>query len=247
MNVASLPDALLLLPRPFKRALALGADALMCVATVWMAINLRLESWTPWSTSHFTASVGSMAFALPLFIVFGLYREIFRFSGLPAFATVMKAVAVYGLIFCFAFTLVSVPGVPRSVGILQPVLLFLGVTFSRALVRFWLGGNSQIIASHDNVPRALIYGAGSAGRQLAAALKTSPELVVVGLLDDDDRLHGQVLNGLKILDPAKIVGLVNKLRVTQVFLAIPSASRARRNEILELVRAAHVQVCARPM
>jgi FlaA1/EpsC-like NDP-sugar epimerase len=242
----SLTDFLLLLPRPFKRALALGADAVMCVITVWMAFNLRLESWTPWSTAHFTASVGAMAFALPLFIVFGLYREIFRYSGLPAFTTVMRAVAGYGVIFFFAFTLISVPGVPRSVGILQPVLLLLGVTLSRAFVRFWLGGNYQIIASHDNVPRALIYGAGSAGRQLAAALKTSPELVVVGLMDDDDRLHGQVLNGLKIYDPAKMVALVTKLHVTQVFLAMPSASRARRNEILELVRAAHVQVRTLP-
>jgi FlaA1/EpsC-like NDP-sugar epimerase len=96
------------------------------------------------------------------------------------------------------------------------------------------------------LPQVLIYGAGSAGRQLAAALKTSPELVVVGLLDDDDRLHGQVLNGLKIYDPATLLDLVAKLRVTQVFLALPSASRARRNEILELVRSARVQVRTLP-
>ena len=61
-----------------------------------------------------------------------------------------------------------------------------------------------------------------------------------------DRLHGQVLNGLKIYDPAKIVALVTKLHVTQVFLAMPSTLRARRNEILELVRAAHVQVRTLP-
>jgi FlaA1/EpsC-like NDP-sugar epimerase len=72
------------------------------------------------------------------------------------------------------------------------------------------------------------------------------EVVLVGFLDDDDRLHGQVLNGLKIDDPAKVLALVAKLRVTQVFLAIPSATRARRNEILELVRAAHVQVRTLP-
>jgi FlaA1/EpsC-like NDP-sugar epimerase len=92
----------------------------------------------------------------------------------------------------------------------------------------------------------LIYGAGSAGRQLVAALKTSSELVVVGLLDDDDRLHGQVLNGLKIYDPSKLGTLKIKLHVNQVFLAMPSTSRLRRNEILNLVRAAHVQVRTLP-
>jgi FlaA1/EpsC-like NDP-sugar epimerase len=246
MKTADLTDFLLVLPRPVKRALALGADAFVCAITVWMAFNLRLESWTAWSPAHFTAFVGAVAFALPLFIVFGLYRAIFRYAGLPALMTVLKAVALYALLYCFAFAVVGVPGVPRTVGVLQPLLLLLGVTLSRAFVRYWLGGIYLGIVHRERLPRVLIYGAGSAGRQLAAALKTSPELVVVGLLDDDDRLHGQVLNGLKIYDPATLVALVAKLRVTQVFLALPSASRARRNEILELVRSAHVQVRTLP-
>ena len=226
--------------------MALGADALICAITVWMAFDLRFESWTAWSHAHFTAFVGAMAFALPLFIVFGLYRAIFRYTGLPALISVLKAVAIYAFIYAFAFTAVGVPGVPRSVGILQPMLLLLGVALSRAFVRYWLGGVYQGILNRESLPRVLIYGAGSAGRQLAAALKTSPELVVVGLLDDDDRLHGQVLNGLKIYNPSAMVALVVKLRVTQVFLAMPSASRARRNQILELVHAAHVQVRTLP-
>jgi FlaA1/EpsC-like NDP-sugar epimerase len=246
MHTASLTDFLLLLPRPLKRAMALGADALMCAITVWMAFNLRFEVWTDWSPAHFTAFAGAAAFALPLFIVFGLYRAIFRYAGLPALMTVLKAVAIYAVIYGFAFTWVGVPGVPRSVGLLQPLLLLLGVTLSRAFVRYWLGGIYQGILGRSGLPQVLIYGAGSAGRQLAAALKTSPELVVVGLLDDDERLHGQVLNGLKIYDPGAVVSLASKLRVTQVFLAIPSVSRARRNEILELVRAARVQVRTLP-
>jgi FlaA1/EpsC-like NDP-sugar epimerase len=246
MNLSFLTKHLLMLPRPVKRALALGADALVCGITVWMAFNLRLEAWTPWSHAHFIAFMGAVAFALPLFIVFGLYRAIFRYAGLPALMTVLKAVALYAVIYCFAFAVVGVPGVPRTVGVLQPLLLLLGVTLSRAFVRYWLGGIYLGIVHRERLPRVLIYGAGSAGRQLAAALKTSSELVVVGLLDDDDLLHGQVLNGLKIYDPAAIVALVAKLRVTHVFLALPSASRGRRNEILELVRAAHVQVRTLP-
>jgi FlaA1/EpsC-like NDP-sugar epimerase len=246
MKFSFLTNLLLMLPRPVKRALALGADAFVCAITVWMAFNLRFEAWTPWSHAHFVAFVGAVAFALPLFIVFGLYRAIFRYAGLPALMTVLKAVAFYAVLYCFAFAVVGVPSVPRTVGVLQPLLLLLGVTLSRAFVRYWLGGIYLGIVHRERLPRVLIYGAGSAGRQLAAALKTSPQLVVVGLLDDDSRLHGQVLNGLKIYDPAAMVALVPKLSVTQVFLAIPSASRVRRNEILELVRAAHVQVRTLP-
>jgi len=132
------------------------------------------------------------------------------------------------------------------VGVLQPIFVLLGVAFSRALGRLWLGGFYQGRLARQLLPRVLIYGAGSAGRQLAAALKTSPEVVLVGYLDDDDRLHGHVLNGLKIHNPQHLLVVVNGQQITQVYLAIPSASRARRNEILEAVRAAQVQVRTLP-
>ncbi len=246
MNKVSVNSLFLLLSRPVKRSLAFGADVLICAITVWVAFNLRLETWTAWSYAHFTAFAGAVAIALPLFIISGLYRAIFRYAGLPALMTVLKAVAVYLFIYCLIFTVIGVPGVPRSLGILQPLLLLLGVTLSRAFVRYWLGAIHLGARGRSGLPQVLIYGAGSAGRQLAAALKTSPEIVVVGFLDDDESLHGQVLNGLKIYNPSTMTHLVAKLRVTQVFLAMPSVSRARRNEILELVRAAHVQVRTLP-
>jgi len=237
---------LIALPRPVKRIVAVAVDGALCVLTVWAAFDLRFDAWTPWSSAHAVASMVSFALAVTIFIGFGLYRAIFRYAGLPALITVLKAIGAYSVLYALVMTLISVPGIPRTVGVLQPLLLLIAITLSRVVARVWLGGIYRGILSRQNLPRVLIYGAGSAGRQLAAALKTSPELVVVGLLDDDDRLHGQVLNGLKIHNPADLVELVEKFRINQVFLAIPSVNRARRNEILELVRAAHVQVRTLP-
>ena len=237
---------LIALPRPVKRIVAVAVDGALCVLTVWAAFDLRFDAWTPWSSAHAVASLVSFALAVTIFIGFGLYRAIFRYAGLPALITVLKAIGAYSVLYALVMTLISVPGIPRTVGVLQPLLLLIAITLSRVVARVWLGGIYRGILSRQNLPRVLIYGAGSAGRQLAAALKTSPELVVVGLLDDDDRLHGQVLNGLKIHNPADLVELVEKFRINQVFLAIPSVNRARRNEILELVRAAHVQVRTLP-
>lgn len=237
---------LIALPRPVKRIVAVAVDGALCVLTVWAAFDLRFDAWTTWSSAHAVASLVSFVLAVTIFIGFGLYRAIFRYAGLPALITVLKAIGAYSVLYALVMTLISVPGIPRTVGVLQPLLLLIAITLSRVVARVWLGGIYRGILSRQNLPRVLIYGAGSAGRQLAAALKTSPELVVVGLLDDDDRLHGQVLNGLKIHNPADLVDLVEKFRINQVFLAIPSVNRARRNEILELVRAAHVQVRTLP-
>jgi len=246
MPLKSASDYLLDFSRPAKQTIALSFDVVLCLVSVWLAFSLRLEVWSAWSSAHSVAFMVSVFLALPIFIVHGLYKAIFRYSGLPALLSILKAVSVYGVLYSIVFTVVTVSEVPRAVGVLQPIFVLLGVAFSRALGRLWLGGFYQGRLARQLLPRVLIYGAGSAGRQLAAALKTSPEVVLVGYLDDDDRLHGHVLNGLKIHNPQHLLVVVNGQQITQVYLAIPSASRARRNEILEAVRAAQVQVRTLP-
>ena len=242
----------LALPRATKRFLVLSVDLGLCVATVWLAYYLRLGEFisfngqSEWAAGAVWASTVAIALALPIFIVSGLYRAIFRYSGWPALLTVAQAVGVYGLLYACIFTAVGVTGVPRTIGIIQPILLLLLVVASRALARVWLGDQYTSILKRSSRPKALIYGAGSTGRQLAAAMANSHEIQVVGFVDDDDRLHGHVLNGLPIYNPADIEALTTTLHISDVLLAMPSLSRHRRNEILSQVRSARVAVRTLP-
>lgn len=248
LNRFALP--ILAMPRPAKRVVVLSVDAALCVLTVWLAFYLRLGEWVRLAGDSYWqplwAVVVSLAVALPIFVVNGFYRAIFRYSGLSALMTVMKAIAVYALLFASVFTAFGVDGVPRTVGLIQPMLLLLTVGASRMLARFWLGGLYRNQLKMVALPRVLIYGAGNAGRQLAGAMANSHEMRVVGFLDDDDRLHGHVLNGLSIYSPADLPGLVNSLQVSTVLLAIPSVSRHRRNEMIAQMLRAHVQVRTLP-
>ena len=237
---------ILALPRAAKRLIALLADVSLCVLTVWLAYYLRLGEFVALSGNALLAVAASIGISLPIFIVSGLYRAIFRYSGWPALLAVARAVGIYGLLYASLFTAVGIPDVPRTIGIIQPILLLLFVGASRALARVWLGDEYQSILRRASRPRVLIYGAGAAGRQLAAAMANSLEMKVAGFLDDDDRLHGHVLNGLPIYNPEDLPSLVITLDIGNVLLAMPSLSRQRRNEILARIRESHVSVRTLP-
>jgi len=236
----------LALPRPVKRGVVLVIDAGLCVLSVWLAFYLRSGNFIPMSGPAVWPALASVVLALPIFITSGLYRAIFRYSGLPAMVAVARAMLLYGVIFSAIFTFWGVDGVPRTVGLIQPILLLLLVGASRAAARVWLGGLYHQQLSRASLPQTLIYGAGSAGRQLASAMNNSAEIRVVGFLDDDDRLHGQVLNGLPIHNPADLEEILNGSLIADVLLALPSVSRQRRNEILNALKPHKVAVRTLP-
>jgi len=239
-------QSVLALPRDAKRIIVLAVDISFCVLSVWLAYYLRLGEFIPLAGRPMLAAGGSVLLAIPLLIVSGLYRAIFRYSGLPAIVSLVRAIGVYGLIYAAIFTAIGVEGIPRTIGLIQPMLLLLFVGTSRAFAKWWLGGEYQSRWKRAGLPQLLIYGAGSAGRQLANAMAASTGISLVGYLDDDDRLHGQVLNGLPIFDPRDLPMLVSQNRVSSILMAMPTISRKRRNAILEALAPLHVSVRTLP-
>jgi FlaA1/EpsC-like NDP-sugar epimerase len=246
ISLFKLAIPLLGLPRLVKCVVVLLLDLSLCVLTVWLAYYLRLGEFVSLSGNALVAIGVSICLALPIFIVSGLYRAIFRYSGWPALLTVTRAVAIYGLLYASIFTAIGVQEVPRTIGIIQPILLLLFVGASRAFAQVWLGDQYNAILKGSARPKVLIYGAGSNGRQLVAAMANSHEMLVVGFLDDDDRLQGHVLNGLPIYNPADLTNLVISQSISNVLLALPNVTRRRRNDILNQIRMAHVSVRTLP-
>lgn len=238
--------AVLALPRVAKRCLVLFVDLGLCVLAVWLAYYLRIGEFISFSDSSMYAVYASISIALPIFITFGFYRAIFRYSGWTAFVTVAYATGFYSLLYFAIFTAIGVPGVPRTVGIIQPILLLLLVGASRTLARMWLGDQYFRLLKQAARQNVLVYGAGKTGRQLVDAMENSNKMKIAGFLDDDERLQGNLLNGKPIYDPAVLPSLVSSLNVSGVLLAMPSISRKRRNEILTEMRTSHVAVRSIP-
>ena len=240
----------LAIPRFAKQLLVVTVDTSLCLLSVWVSFYLRLGEFQLFSNATtfplLITGATSVVLATPIFVLSGLYRAIFRYSGMPAMMAMARATLIYGILYAAIFTFIGVQGVPRTIGLIQPIVVFLLVGASRAAARFWLGGLYQLEIKKSSLPKVLIYGAGSAGRQLASGMANSHDMRVVGFLDDDDLIQGQVLNGLQIYNPADLEEIAKQKGVTDVLLAMPSASRARRNQILGLLSKVKISVRTLP-
>ncbi|MEF9996696.1 MAG: polysaccharide biosynthesis protein, partial [Burkholderiaceae bacterium] len=170
---------LLALPRRSKQLVVIAGDILAAWLAMWLAFTLRLEVWHWPTAQQFWIYAAAPLIFVPIFIRFGLYRAIFRYTGLAALQTLLKAALVYGGLL-LALVLYTFPsGVPRSIGVLQPIVFFLLISNIRAWARFWLNAGSRRTRSH----RLLIYGAGSAGAQTAAGTANGGEFDLLGFVD----------------------------------------------------------------
>ena len=222
-------------PRYAKIGIILLVDTSLCYMATWLAYYLATSELVAFYGSVLWAAAISVALAIPLFYLSGLYRAIFRYYGFLAIFSVSYPVAMYGLMFASIVTVVGIPGIPRMIGLIQPLLLLFFISSSRVIAGYFLSGAYRNEIKTNTIPRALVYGAGFAGSQLVSGLRNSHEMRVVGFLDDDDSLHGRILIDQPIFSPSNLENLILSRGVTHVLLAVPSASRYLRNKMLKRI------------
>ena len=233
---------LLGLGRRTKQAVVMACDVAAAWAAMWLAFTLRLEEWHVPTIQQLWVYAAAPLIFLPLFIRLGLYRAIFRYTGLATMQTLLRAAALYGVLL-LVLVLVTFPaGVPRSVAVLQPMLFLLLISNTRAWARFWLNKGARGESRH----RLLIYGAGSAGAQTAAGAANAGEFLLLGFVDDDATKAGRHINGVPVFAPSQVADVVQRLGITDILLALPSATRRRRNDIIQNLRRLPVHIRTLP-
>ena len=229
-------------PRHRKQLAVVVLDGVLACVSTWLAFTLRLDALHRPAGAEWLAYVIAPVLAIPIFVKFGLYRAIFRYTGVAAILATGRAVVSYGLaLLPFVWLLYHWEGIPRSLIILQPLIFLLLVSSSRTLAWHWLAGKTNKLSN-----RLLIYGAGNAGAQTAAALANTRQYLLLGFLDDDPGKFGGSINGVPVFSAAQAPDVVGRLVVNDILLALPSASRERRNQIIGQLQSLPVRIRSLP-
>jgi FlaA1/EpsC-like NDP-sugar epimerase len=237
------------LSRATKRFIVLFLDVFLSFFSVWIAFYLRLGDWISFSDSYWNLSYAlliSLSILIPIASYFGFYHAIFRYAGYSSLKVISKAFVLYGALYASVICFFSFPGIPRTIGFIQPIALYFFIALSRiaasSLIRGYLNNKPSEIKLH----RALVYGTGSAGRELVNALKNNREIQILGFIDDNPSLSKSTIDSYPIFDPQELVKIVSKKKVTLILLAIPSVSREKRNKILKDLEGIQVAVRTLP-
>ncbi len=238
---AQLIQRLLALPRPAKRWLQAGYDFSVLALALYIAYVLRMDSFLLRAPVDFAVAAPiTAAIGVALFERLGLYRALVRYGGtqqIPAVAGGVLGAAV--ILSLAAWTLELF--VPRTVPALFVLIALPWVAGTRVLAR-------HALLRLRRVPKPLvaIYGAGSAGCELAGALNAGSEYQPAFFIDDSATLHGSSVMGLPVFSPERLEKLIADYEIKRLFLATPSASPQKKRQILERLVALPVPVLTVP-
>lgn len=216
--------------RPAKQVVAIAFDCSAAVLALWIAASLPADRvlWPDLRVAMLFA-LSPLTF-LPIFVRFGLYRAVFRYSGAATVKTLISALAFHLALYVPAMMFFwSYAGLrhPRTSAVIYATLFPMLVMLSRFTVRFALTSSTR------KAPvKLMIYGAGQAGIQTADALERSLIYRVVGFFDDDPRKTGQLINSRRVYAMSDLESLLKLDSVDEILIAIPSLARRKQLALL---------------
>jgi len=215
-------------------------DSILLVSILLASFSIRLGYWYFPQSDLVWVIFGAPVIASIVFVRFGLYRAVIRYIGFKALWAIVQAVSLYALVWGIVGFIVAIDGIPRSVILINWVLSLLAIGGVRIVARSLLSGNANFkflmlngeLKNQSDKKRVLVYGAGDAGVQLVSALENSTEFNLVGFVDDAKELQGNYIRGLNVYSIDGITDVITKLKVNEVLIAMPSASRAKQLDII---------------
>jgi UDP-GlcNAc:undecaprenyl-phosphate/decaprenyl-phosphate GlcNAc-1-phosphate transferase len=229
-----------------RRIFEVLLDVVLIALAYWSAYAIKFEPFSnspAWKLFLRTLPV-LVVVRLAAFLVFGVYRGIWRYTGMDDLLAFAKAVAAGSILsmiivlFKFRFQ-----GFSRAVFLIDALVMLLLLAGSRVAFRFFRKVLPSSAASNGR--RVLIYGAGDAGELLLRELLNNRELsyAPVGFMDDDATKHGKLIHGYRVFGGNGLLpSILSQHSVEQVLISTPRISPERIAEIWSECEAHNIEL-----
>jgi FlaA1/EpsC-like NDP-sugar epimerase len=217
-------------PRRAKSLILVAFDAVALVGVLWLSYQLRLGGSFEPTSAQWVLILLAPVVALPIFLRMGLYRAVIRYLPERAIWTMVGAMVLATIAWVFVLFIAEVTRMavlPRTVPIFYFLLGTIVVAGSRFAAKYILYPSRGAPIGRPIV----VYGAGDAGRQLAATLTGQGDTYVVSFLDDDRNLQGRDVSGIRVYPPSSLPTLIADFGVKEVVLSMATLEPARRQAI----------------
>lgn len=237
---SSIVGTIIGLPRSVKRVAMVATDLLIVPAALWAAFAMRSDSLDAAAGVRAWMYLAVAATATMTFAALGLYRSVVRHIGHQAVMAIAAGAAASALVIWLATAATATGAIPAGValGFCALTILFVGAT--RYIARWVLRPLDR------SGVRVVIYGAGEAGARLGLALSAGNQFVPVAYADEKHALHGAIVNGVPVVAPGDLPGVLEEFSVRRILLAIPSASKSRKAQVLAEISSLGVHVQSVP-
>ena len=232
------------LPRASKCLVIVAADTVLLPLSMWTAIGLRVGDWSFPQVGSWWVYLLFPAVGIPIFVRAGLYRSVIRHIEDRALVAIGLAVTISVWLFVGLLTLLQLPVIPRGALVIFWLIAGVYIYFSRFVARAAL--RSLDAPEGRRKTPVVIYGAGDAGRQLAVALRAGPQYRPVAFVDDNTALERLQIAGIKVFLPSHLPRLIEQFGAKEVLLALPSAGRSRRIEIINSLEPLELEIRVLP-
>lgn len=222
--------SLAFLPRKIKILIMVVGDLILLPLAFWSAIALRYGTYKMDVSPFWWLFVLLPVVTVPIFVRIGLYRTVIRYLDEHIIRTVIYGVTFSLLLLIAAISMFQVQGLPRTSLVIYWIIATSYIAASRYAARGLL---RRFERKERRKQKVAIYGAGKAGLQTALALMNSPEYKPVIFFDDHQELHGTTVAGIRVYSPREAEVIMDKHNCTELLLALPSASRSKKKEIIQ--------------
>ncbi len=227
-------------PRSAKRLLMMAADLIVVPAALWAAFALKFDSLTEGLERNPYLYLSVAAASMLIFLGSGLYRTVVRYIGIRVLMSILAGVSGSAVVLWILGNTIALQPIPATVVAIYWLIALVWVAATRLIAR-WL-----LTPFVTNGTRVVIYGAGDAGAQLSMAFSSGRQFALLAYADEKRALQGTLMNGVPVIRPEDLAEFVRRYRVERVLLAVPSASRRRKAEILRRLEALNIHIQSVP-